>query len=407
MADSAGLYFPTSERLTGIGLSPILAAVNRVSQLRNEGHTIHALTAGEPDFDTPQHIIDAAINAMRRGETHYTPVAGTIALREAIQRKFKRDNDLDFTIDEVIASAGSKQVLANAFGSTLNPDDEVLIPTPYWTAYPDMVRVFRGSPVFIHTTFEQEYKISPTALDKSITPQTRWLILNSPCNPSGAVYSKDELSDLATVLREHPRVAIISDDIYEHIRFDNTPYPTIAAVCPDIAHRVLTINGLSKSFAMTGWRVGYAGGAASLIKNMAILQSQGSLAPCSIAQAAAAAALDGPMESVKSMVATYKTRASILEQIAQKYPAVSISKPKGAFYSLFDLSDILSNTTQFDNSPDPKDFQFTKWLLDTHKVAVVPGSAFGVPGAVRVSFATDEDTIKTGVTELLNATTIL
>ena len=403
MAKPSTFQFPTSERLSGVGMSPILAVVNRVSKLRAEGHTIYSLTAGEPDFDTPDHIIEAAISAMRSGQTHYTPVAGSIALREAIRRKFERDNKLIFSDDEVIASAGSKQIIANAFGATLDVDDEVLIPVPYWAAYPDMVRVFRGRSVFIHTTRQQGYKITPSALERSITPKTKWLVLNSPSNPSGAVYSKDELKAIGEVLHEHPKVAVMSDDIYEHIRFTDVAYPTMAVVCPDLAGRVLTVNGVSKAFAMTGWRVGFAGGSAALIKNMSILQSQGSLAPCSIAQAATIAALDGPMDPVDQMVATYKSRATLVENVAAKHPTVSISKPTGAFYALFDLDDVLTNTNRFDNTPDPKDTQFAAWLLDEHKVAVVPGSAFGVPNAARISFATDEETIETGLTRMLEA----
>ena len=403
MPQKKSFQFPTSERLATVGMSPILAAVNKVSELRAAGHEIFSLTAGEPDFDTPPHILEAATRAMHDGQTHYTAVAGTPELRGAIRRKFERDNQLTFADDEVIASAGSKQVIAHAFGASLDSGDEVLVPAPYWAAYPDMVRVHGGLPVFIHTTQQQGYKITPTALQRSITAKTRWLVINSPSNPSGAVYSADELSALGEVLREYPRVAIISDDIYEHIRFTDQPYATMAVVCPDLADRVLTINGVSKAFAMTGWRVGYAGGGASIIKPMCVMQSQSSLAPCSIAQAATIAALDGPTEPVEAMVEQYRRRAELVKKLTSEFPQISIGNPDGAFYVLIDLEKVFARTHRFDNGAEPKDVQFATWLLEESKVAVVPGSAFGAQHSVRVSFATDEQTINVGLTRLLEA----
>lgn len=389
-------------RMARVTTSKIYLAIAKVADMQAQGMQVASLTAGEPDFDTPAHVIEAAVQAMRGGDTHYTPVRGSLAMREAVRQKFQRENGLAFRDEEVMVGTGSKQVIANALAVTLETGDEVLLPVPYWAAYTGMVYAAGGMPTFVGTRAEDGYKLTPQALRAALGPRTRWVILNTPSNPSGLVYGSDELRALGEVLRERPDVLILTDEIYEHLNYTAEPPASLRKLCPDLAERIVVVNGVSKAYAMTGWRLGFAGGPADIIEAMANLQAQTTLAPCSISQAAAVAALNGPRESIDAMAAAYRRRRDLVMQIAGGQSGVRLQRPDGAFYAMLDLSEALAGGERFRGDPEP-DQAFCEWLLETRHVAAVPGSVFGAPGSVRISFATDEQTIERGLTGLLDA----
>lgn len=386
-----------ARRMAGIKTSSIYALMGRVIELKAQGVQVHSLTTGEPDFDTPAHVIEAAHRAMLAGDTHYTPVRGSLAMREAIRRKFSRENGLVFADDQVIVASGSKQIVYGAISVTVEPGDEVLIPAPYWAAYPTMILAAGGEPKTVPTRKENGYKLTADELRQAIGPRTRWVILNTPSNPAGAVYSEHELRELGAVLAAHPEVFVLSDEVYEHLYFTPQRPTSLARVCPDLRDRLVVSNGMSKAFAMTGWRIGYAGGPADIIAAMADLQSQTTLSASSIGQAAAVAALNGPLDSVEHMRSVYRERCELVMSFASRSSDVRIARPDGAFFALIDVSGVIEQPFRGD------DVAFAGWLLDEHRVSVVPGTDFGARGTVRISFATDENTIERGLDILFGA----
>lgn len=373
-------------RLARIKPSPTLAISGKARALKQAGRDIIALSAGEPDFDTPDPIKEAAIAAMQRGETKYTDVDGTPALKQAIIDKFKRENGLTYSKEQISVGTGGKQILYNALMASLSPGDEVIIPAPYWVSYPDMVELAEGTPVFVPCGENAGFKLSGEALAQAITPKTKWLILNSPSNPTGAGYSRAELAALAAVLLQHPHVYIMADDIYEHITFDQWEFTTLAQVEPRLYERVLTCNGVSKSYAMTGWRIGYAAGPAPLIKAMGMIQSQSTSNPSSISQAAAVAALNGGLEFMTERNHSFQKRRDFCVAALNKAPGLSCIVPEGAFYVYPSCAGTLGRKT-----PSGKiiqsDMDFADYLLDAEGVAVVPGTAFGLSPYFRISYA--------------------
>jgi len=389
-------------KMAQVTTSKIYAAIAKVADMRAQNIDVASLTAGEPDFDTPAHVIDAAVRAMRQGDTHYTPVRGSIAMREAVRAKFQRENGLSFQDEQIMVGTGSKQVIANALAVTLEAGDEVLLPVPYWAAYTGMIHAAGGVPAFVHTQARDGYKLTPQGLREALGSRTRWLILNTPGNPSGQVYRSDELLALAEVLRERPDVLILTDEIYEHLHYTPQPPASLLSLCPDLADRIVVVNGVSKAYAMTGWRLGFAAGPGDIVAAMADLQAQTTLAPSSISQAAAVAALNGSCETVDTMVATYHQRRDLVMQLTDGHAGVTVQKPDGAFYAMLDLHAAFAAGSRFRGIPDP-DQAFCDWLLQTHHVAAVPGSVFGAPGTVRISFATDERTIERGLAGMMAA----
>lgn len=373
--------------------SPTLAMTARVAELKAAGVDIIGLSAGEPDFDTPDFVKEAAIAAIRAGQTKYTNVDGTPALKDAIIAKFARDNDLAFTRDQISVNVGGKHTLFNALVATVRPGDEVIIPAPYWVSYPDIVAFAGGTPVIVPGTADQGYRITPEQLDAAITPATRWVLLNSPSNPSGAAYTADELRALGAVIARHPHVMVLTDDMYEHIWYADTPFATIAQVCPDLFDRTLTVNGCSKSYAMTGWRIGYAGGPSWLIAAMAKLQSQSTSNPCSIAQAAAVAALIGPQDFLDDRNEAFRRRRDMVVAMLNDAPGLSCPTPEGAFYVYPDVSGCIGKTTP-DGKRIDSDDALTDYLIDAARVAAVPGSAFGLSPAFRISYATSDELLR-------------
>lgn len=379
-----------SDRMARIKPSPTLTIASRAAQMKAMGEDVIGLAAGEPDFNTPQHIIDAAVTAMAQGKTKYTAVEGTAALHKAIANKFRQENNIDYELDQIIVGTGAKQVLFNAFLATLNPGDEVIIPAPYWVSYPDMVNLVEGVPVFVQCKPEDNLKLSPQALEESITPKTKWVILNSPNNPTGMVYTAEELHALADVLRRFPHVHILSDDIYEHLVYDGLEFSTIASVAPDLKERILTINGVSKTFAMTGWRIGYGAGPRALIKAMTIIQSQSTSNPNSIAQEATRAALEGPQEFLTDWRKLYEERRDKAFKILSDIPGLSCVKPQGAFYIYPLCAGLMGKQTPTGNTIT-SDADLATYLLESVGVAVVPGAAFGLSPAFRISYALETD----------------
>ena len=382
-----------SAALNRIQPSATLAMTARVAGLKAQGVDVIGLSAGEPDFDTPDFVKEAAIDAIRRGQTKYTLVDGTVALKEAIQGKFKRDNGLDYGLDQITVNVGGKHTLFNALVATVDPGDEVIIPAPYWVSYPDIVAFAGGVPVIIAAGAAQNYKITPAQLDAAITPKTRWLILNSPSNPSGAAYSPDELKALGEVLLRHPHVMLLTDDMYEHVWYADFAFATMLQVCPDLYDRTLTMNGCSKAYAMTGWRIGYAGGPVWLIKAMGKLQSQSTSNPCSIAQAAAAAALGGPQGFLDERNAAFERRRDLVVAMLNDAPGLVCPLPEGAFYVYPDASGCMGKLTP-DGVKIDSDAKLIDYFLDRARVAAVPGEAFGLSPAFRVSYATSEAVLK-------------
>ena len=378
-----------STALGRISPSPTLAITSRVLELKRQGVDVIGLGAGEPDFDTPDFVKDAAIQAIRDGRTKYTNVDGTMELKEAIVAKFARDNALTYTPDQVTVNVGGKHTLFNAIVATVDAGDEVVIPAPYWVSYPDVVQFAGGTPVFAVAGPEQGYKLSPEALEAAITPRTKWVILNSPSNPTGAAYSVDELKALGAVLARHPQVWVFADDMYEHILYDDFQFATIAEACPELYERTLTVNGCSKAYAMTGWRIGYAAGAPWLIKAIAKLQSQSTSNPCSIAQAAAVAALNGPQGFLKERAAVFQGRRDLVVSMLNQINGMHCPRPEGAFYVYPTFAELIGKTTPGGRTIGT-DEDFVAYLLDEAKVAVVQGAAFGLSPAMRISYATSD-----------------
>ncbi|MDT8388517.1 MAG: pyridoxal phosphate-dependent aminotransferase [Thiogranum sp.] len=378
-----------SHRVQRVKPSPTLAVTARAAELRAAGNDIIGLGAGEPDFDTPDHIKQAAIQAIRDGATRYTPVDGTASLKTAIINKFQRDNGLTYSPDEVLVSCGGKQSFYNLVQALLNPGDEVIIPAPYWVSYPDMVRLADGEPVIIKAGFEQRFKISPEQLAAAITPRTRLFVINSPSNPTGVAYSRDELQALASVLLQHPHVLIATDDMYEHILWAELPFVNIVNVCPELFPRTIVLNGVSKAYAMTGWRIGYAGGPKNLIKAMKKVQSQSTSNPASISQAAAQEALDGDQSCIAPMLKAFQERHAYVVRTLNEIPDVRCAEADGTFYSFPDFSRVIDAR---DDMHD--DVELAEFFLREAGVALVPGSAFGAPGYLRLSFATSMETLQ-------------
>lgn len=356
--------------------------------MKAQGKDVISLSAGEPDFATPVWVCEAAIEAIQKGETRYTDVTGTAVLKKAVQAKFLQENGLDYQLSEIIVGTGAKQIIFNALFATLNPGDEVIIPAPYWVSYSDIVLIAGGKPVILECHDDEAFKLSPPKLANALTPQTKWVLLNSPCNPTGVVYTEAELHQLAQVLRKWPNVYILSDDIYEHVVYHKVPYATIAAVDPSLKDRTLTVNGVSKTYAMTGWRIGYAGGPQELIKAMGILQSQSTSNPCSISQAAAVAALNGPQSFRAERNAIFQQRRDFVVAALNQIPGLSCISPEGAFYVYPSCHGILGHKTS-SGTIIQSDRDFAEYLLNEWGVAVVPGEAFGLSPYFRISYAID------------------
>jgi aspartate aminotransferase len=392
----------TSAALQRIQPSATLAMTSRVFELKRAGVDVIGLGAGEPDFDTPDFVKEAAIQAIRDGKTKYTNVDGTPELKAAVIEKFKRDNGLDYTPAQVTVNVGGKHTLFNAIVATVEAGDEVIIPAPYWVSYPDVVQFAGGTPVFIAAGADQAYKITPAQLEAAITPKTKWVILNSPSNPTGAAYSAAELKALGEVIERHPQVWVFADDMYEHILYDGFEFATIAQVCPSLYDRTLTVNGCSKAYAMTGWRIGFAGGPAPLIKAIAKLQSQSTSNPCSIAQAAAVAALSGDQSFLKDRAAAFQTRRDLVVGMLNAIDGMTCPTPEGAFYVYPEFSALIGKTT-----PKGKviatDEEMIGYLLDDARVAAVHGAAFGLSPAMRISYATSEALLREACTRIQTA----
>jgi aspartate aminotransferase len=378
-----------SAALGRINPSPTLAITSRVLELKRAGVDVIGLGAGEPDFDTPDFVKEAAIQAIRDGKTKYTNVDGTIELKEAIVAKFARDNGLTYETSQITVNVGGKHTLFNAIVATVGPGDEVIVPAPYWVSYPDVVQFAGGTPVFVEAGPDQGYKLRPEQLEAAITPATKWLILNSPSNPTGAAYTVTELKALGEVLERHPHVWVFADDMYEHILYDDFEFATIAQACPSLYERTLTVNGCSKAYAMTGWRIGYAGGAQWLIKAMAKLQSQSTSNPCSIAQAAAVAALNGPQGFLKARAAAFQSRRDLVVSMLNQINGMTCPRPEGAFYVYPEFSGLIGKSTP-GGKTIATDEDFVGYLLDDAKVAAVQGAAFGLSPAMRISYATSD-----------------
>jgi aspartate aminotransferase len=372
--------------------SATVAISGLARDLRAEGRDVIALAAGEPDFDTPEHVREAAIRAIRNGETRYTAVDGTPELKAAIARKFARENGLDYAPDEIGVGTGGKQVLYNALVATLDPGDEVVIPAPYWVSYPDIVRLTGATPVPVPCPLEAGFKLDPEALERAITPRTRWLVLNSPSNPTGAGYAEAEIAALADVLLRHPHVWLLTDNIYEHLVFDGFRFATPAAVAPGLRERTLTVNGVSKAYCMTGWRIGYAGGPAPLIAAMRKIQSQSTSNPCSVSQAAAVAALDGPTDFIARNNRAFVRRRDMVVTGLDACPGIACPMPQGAFYVYPSVAGCIGRTTA-GGARLEDDAAFARALLEEEGVAVVPGEAFGLSPHVRISYATSDEAL--------------
>ncbi len=382
-----------ADSLSRIKPSPTIAVSQKARELKAAGRDVISLGAGEPDFDTPDNIKEAAIEAIRRGETKYTAVDGIPELKAAIVEKFRRDNGLEYETAQITVGNGGKQVLYNAFMATLNPGDEVIIPAPYWVSYPDMVLLAGGTPVIVETTLENNFKLTPEDLEKAITEKTKWFLFNSPSNPSGAAYTRDELKALTDVLMKHPHVWVMSDDIYEHLVYDDFEFVTPAQVEPGLFDRTLTVNGVAKAYAMTGWRIGYAGGPTELIRAMGKLQSQSTSNPCSISQWAAVEALNGPQDFIAESNRVYKARRDMVVKLLNEAEGITCPTPEGAFYVYPSIAGCIGKRT-----PDGKvietDEDFVTALLEAEGVAAVHGAAFGTSPNFRVSYATSTEALE-------------
>ncbi|WP_375630815.1 MULTISPECIES: pyridoxal phosphate-dependent aminotransferase [unclassified Bartonella] len=382
-----------ADKLSLIKPSATIAASQKARHLKALGRNVIALSAGEPDFDTPENIKNAAIEAIRRGETKYPPISGIPELRQAISAKFKRENNLLYQPEQIIVGTGGKQILFNAFMATLNKGDEVIIPSPYWVSYPEMVALNDGKPVFLETKAEFSYKLQPQELEAAITPKTKWFIFNSPSNPSGAAYTHNELKKLTDVLVKYPHVYILSDDIYEHLTYEGFTFVTPAQVEPALYERTLTMNGVSKAYAMTGWRIGYAGGPKELIKAMDTIQGQQTSGTSVISQWAAVEALNGPQDFIAKNKSIFQTRRDLVVSMLNQAPGIHCPTPEGAFYVYPSCSGIIGKKTP-NGQCITNDEDFAIALLETEAVAVVQGSAFGLGSAFRISYATSEELLE-------------
>jgi aspartate aminotransferase len=391
-----------ADRLSRIKPSPTIAVTTKAAELKAAGRDIIGLGAGEPDFDTPATIKAAAIKAIEQGQTKYTAVDGTPALKQAICAKFKRENGLDYKPNQITVGTGGKQVLYNALMATLNPGDEVIIPAPYWVSYPDMVLLAEGTPVAVSCSQNNGFKLRPEDLEAAITPRTKWLILNSPSNPTGAAYTRDELKALTDVLMKHPHVWVMTDDMYEHLVYDGFEFSTPAQVEPRLYERTLTVNGVSKAYAMTGWRIGYAGGPVPLIKAMGAIQSQSTSNPSSVSQAAAVEALNGPQDFIPKNAEIFKARRDLVVDMLNKAKGIHCHRPEGAFYVYPSCAGAIGRKT-----PQGKilrtDGDFATYLLEAEGVAVVQGEAFGLSPYFRISYATSTEALREACTRIQRA----
>ncbi|HEX4300263.1 MAG TPA: pyridoxal phosphate-dependent aminotransferase [Gammaproteobacteria bacterium] len=377
-----------SERAARLQPSPTLAVTARAAALKAEGKDIIGLGAGEPDFDTPDHVKEAAIRAIHNGQTKYTAVEGTLSLRKAVVEKFRRDNGLTYTPAQILVSSGGKQSFFNLCQAVVNAGDEVVVPAPYWVSYPEIVAIADGTPVIPYAGADQHYKLTPEQLEKSISPRTRLVVINSPSNPTGMAYRRKELLAFGEILRKHPRVLIATDDMYEPFIWHGEPFCNILMVCPDLYDRTLVLNGCSKAYAMTGWRIGYAGGPEAIIKAMGNMQSQSTSNPCSISQAAAEAALNGSQDYVQMMCKAFRERHDYVHLALTAMPGVKMLPADGTFYAFPDFSEVIKRLKLKD------DYELCERLLVDAGVAVVAGSSFGAPGNLRLSFATSMENLK-------------
>lgn len=380
---------PLSHRAQSIKPSPTLAVTARAAELRAEGKDIIGLGAGEPDFDTPEHIKEAAIEALKKGQTKYTAVDGTADLKLAIINKFKRENDLIYNNNQILVSCGAKHSLYNLFQATLNPGDEIIIPAPYWVSYPDMAKLAGAEPVILKTTIDDNFKITPEKLRGAISDKTRMVVFNSPSNPTGVSYSKEELAALGSILIEHPEILIVTDDIYEHILWGQGKFTNIVNACPELYDQTVVVNGVSKAYSMTGWRIGYVGGPESIVKGMKKIQSQSTSNASSMAQAAAVAALEGPQTYIEESTGIFKERHDFVLQSLQDIDGIVCLASKGTFYSFPDMNGLIERLDGINN-----DIELAEFFLEKAEVAMVPGSAFGAPGCMRISFATSMENLE-------------
>jgi len=378
-------------RVQRIKPSPTLAVAAKADELIAAGKHVVNLGVGEPDFDTPLHIKEAAIKAIHDGMTKYTAVDGTPALKKAIIQKFTRENQLNYAPENILVSCGAKHSFYNLFSAILNPGDEVIIPAPYWVSYPDIAKLADGVPVIVKTDLAQRFKITPAELEAAITPQTRIVVLNSPSNPTGVAYSIDELKALGKILEKHPNILIASDDIYEHTLWTKEKFTNILMACPNLSEQCVVINGVSKSYAMTGWRIGYAAGPAKIIASMKKIQSQSTSNPTSISQAATVAALNGDQSCIQTMTRAYKERHDYLVKELQTMDGIAVAPCDGTFYSFPSVEKLLTKTSF------PSDVELAEYLLNEAAIALVPGSAFGTPGYLRFSYATSMDNLKEAI----------
>lgn len=388
--------------LSNIKPSPTIAISMKAAELKASGKDIISLSMGEPDYDTPNNIKEAAIAAIKKGDTKYTAVDGTAALKKAIINKFKRENNLEYKPSEICVSTGAKQVIYNALVATMNSGDEVIIPAPFWVSYPDMVLLCGGTPVIVDSSEKTNFKISPTALEEKITPKTKWIILNSPSNPTGSCYSAAELKLLADVLLRHPHVHIMADDIYEHLIFDDLKFSTICEVEPKLKDRTLIVNGVSKAYSMTGWRIGYGAGPEKLIKAMSMIQSQSTSSPCSISQAAAVEALNGPQDYIQNSKEVFQSRRDMVVKMLNKIDGINCNTPNGAFYVFPSCKGLFGKKTPAGKIIE-NDNDFAAYLLEDALVAVVPGVAFGAPDFFRISYAASEEFLQNSMQRIADA----
>lgn len=382
-----------ASRLADIAVSASVVMTMKGRELAAKGVKVISLASGEPDFPTPLHAIEAAHKAALAGDTKYPPIDGTRAMKEAVQRKFKRDNNLDYALDEIMVANGGKQCIYDALMATVDEGDEVVIPTPYWISYADMAKVAGGKPVFVNCPQNNGFKLRPEDLDAAITPRTKWVMLNFPNNPTGAACSRDEMKAIAEVLKKHPHVWVMTDDMYEHLVYDGFEFCTIAEVAPELKERTLTVNGASKTYAMTGWRVGFCGGPKALIKAMVNMQGQATSGISTIGQAAAAAALDGPQDLVRERAEDYRMRRDMVVEMLNAAPGMACHKPEGAFYVFPNIAGCLGKTTKAGRRIET-DTDFALALLEEKYVAAVQGAAYGMSPYLRISYATDTDSLR-------------
>lgn len=385
-----------ARRIATISVSPILLIGAEAARLKREGRDVIVLGAGEPDFDTPDNVKQAAVRAIEAGQTKYTLLDGTLELKAAIVAKFKRENGLEYALDEVTASAGAKQIIHNALMATVEAGDEVIVAAPYWASYSDMITIADGTTVQVTCKEENNFRLTPAELEAAITPKTRWLMLNSPSNPTGSAYTEADIRALADVLLRHPHVWIMSDDIYEHLIYDRFAFKTIAQVEPRLKNRTLTINGLSKAYAMTGWRLGYAGGPKDLIAALAVVQSQSTSNPCSVTQAAAIEALNGPQDVLDGRRESFQARRDLVVDALNAIDGITCRRPEGAFYTYASCAGVLGRSTPSGERLET-DLDFCRYLLAAHDVAVVPGTYFGLAPFFRISYATSAAQLETAM----------